>query len=293
MMKKLFLAFVTLGLMAACATDSSAPKNIDGDNGNDVALSSDAEIAGEQRANSEVKDTKKEMAPSKTTVSAAAASNSAMALAFQSGNDETLKRSAIQILQQNPNDVRALNALGLYHYRRGHMPAALLMFNKALKVDNNSSELHNNLGLVLLSQKDLSAALKEFRTALQINPENGDAAVNIGAIYVENQDYNKALVALEIAYKKNARDVRVLNNYGIALTATGKYDQANDVYKEALRISSSDKNVLLNQAILYVDHLKKYQDGLDIVNKIKFLGLTSEARSTIIGLENKAKAGLK
>jgi Tfp pilus assembly protein PilF len=292
MMKKLFLTFVTLGLLVACATDSSAPKNIDGDN-NDAALASDAEIAGEQRANDEVKAQKKELAPSKTTVSAAAASNSTLALAFQSGNDETLKRSAIQILQQNPNDVRALNALGLYHYRRGHFPAAQLMFNKALKVDNNSSELHNNLGLVLLSQKDLSAALKEFRTALQLNPENGDAAVNIGAIYVENQDYNKALVAMEIAYKKNARDVRVLNNYGIALAATGKYDQANDVYKEALRISSSDKNVLLNQAILYVDHLKKYQDGLDIVNKIKFLGLTSEARSTIIGLENRAKAGLK
>jgi Tfp pilus assembly protein PilF len=287
MLKKALLVFFITSLLIACA--SEAPKSIDGNNDE---LASDAALEGDQRASQEVAPVKKET-PAKTAVTANVSGNSAMAQAFQSGNDEALRRAAIQILQTTPNDVKALNALGLYHYRRGHMPAAQLMFTKALKVSNDSSELHNNLGLVLLAQKDLLGAMKEFRTAMQLNPENGDAAVNIGTIYVEKQDYTKALVAMEIAYKKNARDIRVLNNYGIALVANGKYDQANDVYREALRISSSDKNVLLNQAVLFIDHLKKYQDGLDLVNKIKFLGLSSEARSTINGLENRAKAGLK
>jgi len=288
---KLFITLVMTSLLfVACSTE--APKSIDGDE----PLASNAVLDGDQQASAEVSSTKATTpsAPAKAAaVTATVNGNSALAQAFQSGNDEALRRSATQILQSTPNDVKALNALGLYHYRRGHFPAAQMMFEKALKVSPDSSELHNNLGLVLLAQKDLFSAMKEFRTALQLNPENGDAAVNIGTIYVEKQDYTKALVAMEIAYKKNARDIRVLNNYGIALAANGKYDQASDVYKEALRISSSDKNVLLNQAILFIDHLKKYQDGLDIVNKIKFLGLSSEARSTINGLENRAKAGLK
>jgi hypothetical protein len=37
----------------------------------------------------------------------------------------------------------------------------------------------------------------------------------------------------------------------------------------------------------------KYQEGLDVINRLKFVGGPADTRNRIITLENKAKAGLK
>ena len=44
--------------------------------------------------------------------------------------------------------------------------------------------------------------------------------------------------------------------------------------------------------ILLIDHMNKSADGLDLLDKLKFLGPSAEARNIINGLENRAKAGL-
>lgn len=219
--------------------------------------------------------------------------SSALAEAIRSGNDTSIARVAFQVLAKNPNDYKALNALGYHYYKKGQYPAALLMINKALKANPNGSDAHNNLGLVLLAQKEQKEAIQAFRKALEVNPRDGFAAANLGAIYIANKDYPKAAVAMEIAYRQNSKDERILNNYGIALAATGKYSQAQEMYKQAMGANSSNKDVLLNYAILLIEHLKKPQEGLDLLSKVRFLGPSTEARKRINLLENKAKAGLQ
>jgi Flp pilus assembly protein TadD len=212
---------------------------------------------------------------------------------MKAGNDEGIFRAATTALAQNPSDVRALNALGMYHYRKEQYAGALLMFNKALKAAPNMSDLHNNIGLVYLAQEENRDAIASFKKAIELNPRDGAAAANIGAIYVEQKDYTKALVAMEIAYRKNNRDAGILNNYGIALAANGKYRDAHDMYKKGLDVNPNSKELMLNRAILLIDHLKKNDEGLDLLNKVKFLGVSNEARNRINVLENKAKAGIK
>ncbi len=213
--------------------------------------------------------------------------------AVESGKDEEIAKVASVVLAKNPNDAKALNALGVVHYKRGHLPAALLMFDKALKADPRNSAAHSNRGLVFLSQQEQTDALREFRKALEINNNDSVAASNIGSIYIENKDYTKALVAMEIAYRGNSKDPKILNNYGIALTATGDHGRAKDIYKKALDLASSNQSILLNYAILLIDHLKQPKDGLDLLNKLKFLGPSPEVRNRINVLENSAKAGVK
>jgi Flp pilus assembly protein TadD len=213
--------------------------------------------------------------------------------AVENGRDEEIAKAASAVLAKNPNDAKALNALGLVHYRRGHLPAALLMFDKSIKADPNYSAPHTNRGLVYLSQQEQTDAIKEFRKALVLKQNDHVAAANIGSIYVENKDYPKALIALEIAYRGNSKDPKILSNYGIALTGTGDYPKAKDMYKRALDYSSGNMDIMLNYAILLIDHLKNSKEGLDLLNKIKFLGPSPEVRNRINVLENSAKAGLK
>ena len=213
--------------------------------------------------------------------------------AYKSQNDEAIYRSSVQILSQNPTDAKALNAMGLYHYRKGRFLAARYFFSRAVAHSSRSSEIYNNQGLVSLALGENRDAIRFFKKAIELNPNDGIAAANLGSIYVQVKDYNKAVVALEVAVKKGMRETRTLTNYGIALTATGKYDAAKVALDEALRMNSNNKEALLASSVLLIDQMKQYSEGLDQLNRLKFLGPGQEMRNTMNTLENRAKAGIK
>ena len=212
--------------------------------------------------------------------------------AIRSQSDEKIFKASTQVLLQNSSDPKALNALALYNYKKGRLQAAKYLLSKALQVQA-SSEIYNNLGVVHLALEENREALQAFRQAFNLNPQDGVTAANLGAIFVDQKDYNKAVVALETAYQKGFRDARVLNNYAIALTATGKGAQAQGIYDKALKDQSNNKELLLNDSILLIEVLKKYKEGSEVLNRLKFVGVTPEQKSRIKDLENKVKLGLQ
>ena len=60
-----------------------------------------------------------------------------------------------------------------------------------------------------------------------------------------------------------------------------------------MKEQNNNREILLNYAILLIDHLNKFKEGVDVLSRLKFVGPPSESRNRIIALENKAKAGLK
>lgn len=213
--------------------------------------------------------------------------------AVKAQSDERIYQSATQILSQSPNDGRALNALAMYHYKKGRFDLSRYLLNKGIGANARMSELHSNMGVVQLAQNERREAIKSFRRALEVNGTDAVAAANLGAIYAQDRDYNKAVIVLETAYKRGMRDVRVLNNYGIALTATGKWDRAESMYQAVLKEDSNNREALYNYATLLIDYMGKFPEGLEQINRLKFVGGPSEVRNRIIALENKAKAGIK
>lgn len=213
--------------------------------------------------------------------------------AIKSQKDEQIKREASRILLKDPKDLKALNAFAMSSYRKGRYALARHLLNKAKQYHPNSAEIYANLGVIDLATDDKRSAMQNFKRSLELNSDDQVSAANIGSLYVREQDYTKAKVALEISYRKGMRDPKVLNNYAISLAATGKYEKANEIYEEVLRMQPSNKEVLFNSAVLLIEHLKKYNEGLDRVQKLKFIGGPAESKNKIIALENKAKAGLK
>lgn len=208
-------------------------------------------------------------------------------------SDEKIYQSATQILAQSSNDLRALNALAMYHYKRGRYDLCRYLLNKGISASPKTAELYSNLGVVQLAQGEQREAVKSFRKALEINSRDSVAAANLGAIYTRERDFGKASIVLEIAYGAGIRDPRVLNNYAITLTAQKKYEKAAEIYKVLLKENSSNREYLFNYAILLVDEMGKFQEGLDVINRLKFVGGPADSRNRIIALENKAKAGLQ
>lgn len=210
-------------------------------------------------------------------------------LHIKNQDDDAILKEGSSILMRNPNDIKALNAMAMAYYKRSQYPLAKSLLLRAQKIEAGAYEVHSNLGVVLLAIGEKNEALKSFKKAIELNPNDYVSASNAGSLYVIEQDFEKAAVVLDIAYSKGYRNTKVLSNYAIALTATGKYDKADKIYREALKENANSKEVLFNHAILLIQFLKKNEEGLEIVKKLKFLGVPEEGRKRLQDLQAMAE----
>jgi Flp pilus assembly protein TadD len=213
--------------------------------------------------------------------------------AIQSQNDDQIIRSASQVLMGQPQDLKALNSIAMAYYRKGRYSLSESILKKALTVNQNTSALYSNLGVVLLAQGEKREAAQNFKKALQLNGEDTVAAANLGSVYVQEKNYSKANLTLEIAYLQGFREIKIMNNYAVALAAEKQYEKAEEIYREIIKKQPSHREALFNFAILLIEDMKKYNEGLEIIQKLKLFGGPGDSRNRIIALENKAKAGLK
>lgn len=227
----------------------------------------------------------------KTSVEEPSPNDGGLSEAIKNQKDQEIYQSAAQVLLDNPNDLKALNAMALYNYKKGRFLAAEYLLKKGMAQHSNAGELRSNLGLVYLAGKKNREAMGEFRKALEINPDDPVAAANLGSIFVEEKDYAKGNVALEVVFRKGWKDPKALVNYAITLTASGKYLEAESIYLSLLKDQISGKEVLFNLAILQIEHLKKYTEGLETINRLKFIGAPGDKRKRLSALEVKARAG--
>jgi Tfp pilus assembly protein PilF len=275
--------FILLTLISSCASSSSQEDN--------VTFSQPEPLAFEEKT---PEPAQKEEPVVTQTAPAPEPAKTASALdeAIKSQNDDKIYKQASLALMTNQQDTQALNALALYHYKKGRFNTAKFFLSKAIQI-KESTELYNNLGVVHLASGEKKEGLQAFRQALKLQSDNGAAAANFGALLVANRAYPQAAIALEIAYDKGFRDVRVLNNFAVALTGDGKGAQAQQHYEKALRDQPNNKDVLLNYATLLIESLKKPKEGLDVLNRLKLVGPSQDQKTRIKNLENRAHLGLQ
>ncbi|RYZ81397.1 MAG: tetratricopeptide repeat protein, partial [Proteobacteria bacterium] len=255
MMKKLIAASILLGLLSACGSSPKSSSTASGDEfGGDYSPTTNAGGEGSTEGNAAAGFAQSANAPKPAAGSVSqagtAVSQSTLVDAIKSQNDEQISRIAGQLLTQNPNDVRALNAMAMYYFKKGKVDAAKFLLNKAIVANPNVGEVHNNMGLIYLSNNERREAIKSFRKALDINGNDGIAAANAGSIYVIERDYVKAATALSVAYNHGVRDAKTMNNYAAALTAVQRFDEAAGVYQSAMKEQNNNRELLLNYAIL-------------------------------------------
>lgn len=208
--------------------------------------------------------------------------------AIKNQDEEGILKEGSRILMQTPNDVKALNAMAMVYYKKGQLGLSKSLLLKAQKL-SPSYEVYSNLGILNLAADEKTEAVKNFKKAIELNPNDLVSASNVGSIYVKANDFEKAVVALEVPYRRGSRDYRLLSNYAVALVGTGKFEKAEQMYKEALKENNNSKEVLFNYSILLIEHLKKNQEGLDYLQKLKFIGIPEDSRSKIQELEALAR----
>ncbi len=176
-----------------------------------------------------------------------------------------------QILARNPNDIKVFNALAVMSIDHGKYELARMFLDKILTKEPGNSAALNNLGVIELKTDNLRLALVQFKKAIGSDSRNKAAHANLGSICLQYRNFQCASTELMAAYDNGDQGTDTLNNLGFALAGAGHYDQAESYYDKAGAKNSSNVTVLLNYAVLLIEHANRPQDGIKVLNKLRFV----------------------
>lgn len=209
-----------------------------------------------------------------------------LAMLVTLSDDQAIRSEAEKLQVANPNDVKLFNVIAMSYYRSQAYENAQFNLNKALQIQPNSIESLINLSLVQLAKGEKRNALLTLKKASNLKAEHPEVNAMLGMIYLQAKDYQKAQIAYDMVYKSGLKSSAIANNYAASLVGVKKYDQADIVYKEALSADQNNKEILFNYSIFLIEQLKRNQEGVDLLTKLKYLGPEPEMNDKINSLEN-------
>lgn len=145
-----------------------------------------------------------------------------------------------ELLNENPDDPKALYLAGCILRGQGHIGMALQMFRRALAFASNIPNVWMHYGACLHDTNQYDDAREAFKVVLEALPDDPMPPANIGATYVQQ---GKAREAVEwadkaLAMDQNNRIARVAKAFGSLSLGNWVegWKYADALYGEAIRI---------------------------------------------------------
>ena len=161
----------------------------------------------------------------------------------QDGNPQGALSIVNQILDTNPHYVLALKLKGMLVSEAGEESAAGPVFEEALKLAPNDSDILLETGIYRLTLGDKGEAIRLLEHCIQILPEDGDAQFYLAQAYHLNGQDKKAILAIRKSAKIEPNNPAVLQKYGELLCSTGDCQEALNWLKKAKLLDASLSNI--------------------------------------------------
>ncbi|MFA4941844.1 MAG: tetratricopeptide repeat protein, partial [Patescibacteria group bacterium] len=172
----------------------------------------------------------------------------------------------------NPGDFAALNNLGVFYLKNDESEKALEQFQKAIKLDSTTAQIHFNLATAYLENEMYNEAEKEYNIAKQIqfvhrlvpliqsnlqiisilkkadSTNNKNEKVDLynqaAIIYYSRGKFSQAKKFLEKALAIDDKSSLTATGLGRVYEALGNYDEALKFYKKAQELNPGDKSII-------------------------------------------------
>jgi tetratricopeptide (TPR) repeat protein len=176
------------------------------------------------------------------------------AIAFHQ-RGELLKAGEIyrEILAVDPNQVDALNLMGVVMQAAGDLEMAEHLIKTASELAPDYFAPFVNLGNVLQAAGRLDEAIEAFRRAMKLDPKSVETLNNLASALNAVGNSAEALDAAERALKMLPAFPEALINKGNALLGLGRAEDAVESYRKALKLAPEHGNALYNLANAYMD----------------------------------------
>ncbi len=227
--------------------------------------------------------------PPAAALAADAATQLSLAVQCHQRGDAAGARAAYEnVLALAPQNIDALNLLGVLLHQLGELDAAAANLEQAVKLHPPAPELHFNLGNIRRDQQRHDQAAACFHKAAALQPDYFDAIYNLGVVQLQlgqeaeavrhleralalqdafplghclladirlgQADYAAAIAGYEKALSFDPDFAEARNNLAVALREIGRHDEAQHHLDRALSLKPGYVDAHLNLALLLQDH---------------------------------------
>jgi tetratricopeptide (TPR) repeat protein len=155
------------------------------------------------------------------------------------------------VLGAAPNDVRALNLLGIVRAQQQRNIDAEKLFKRAIEFKPDFASAHVSLGMLYVQMLKPDESIPQFQEALRLDPARTDARASLVNVWrdqahtaVRQDNPEKALSLLLQARKINPKDADVLYEFGMVALRMSLLPDAVQAFQETLDLRKDDANAL-------------------------------------------------
>lgn len=152
------------------------------------------------------------------------------------------------ILKKEPEQLEALQLLGLCRLQTNQIPEATAIFQKLLVLDPTAAN-HANLATCYARVKSHNLAIEELKTALEIDSNESLLWSNLAIQYHTIGNNEQAFLAMDNALKLNPNPI-LWNNLGSLHTEVRNFQKASTCYEKAILADSGYVTAHVNLALV-------------------------------------------
>jgi tetratricopeptide (TPR) repeat protein len=205
---------------------------------------------------------------------------------YQSGQLEEAQQLYEQELMLQPNQIDALQCLGMIAAQQGKPAIAISYFQRAVQAQPAIASHHYNLGYALQTEGDLvgaitayqrvlnlepqhlaacynlatlqlgignpAAAIDHYQTVLQLQPDLVAAHTNLGSAYLDLGMLELAIASYQAALVLKPNQLKALYNLGLIYQTQGNLSQAIACYQKLLALEPNDTDALIRLGSVYL-----------------------------------------
>ena len=146
-----------------------------------------------------------------------------------------------RIVQINPKDVQAREALFAIYQRQKRNDLAFIQVQKLIKLAPKKVSYHRFIFNYLVEQSDFEQVAQYMREAIEANPKELELRKYLVLAYLKLEKNELAAKELEKAIELSPNDTELLHQLATLREASGDLEAALALYKKILAISPEDE----------------------------------------------------
>lgn len=146
---------------------------------------------------------------------------------------------------KKPPDCTIPFFMGVDHYRRKDLDAAIIDFSSAGACNASFLEAWIALGDALVEKGDDRRALEAYQAALKLRPRDEDALRPAAGLCLRHELNVQAVPLLETLVRLHPADTQAKTDLGIAYAATGQFQRAREQLTEVHQTAPNDAAALV------------------------------------------------
>ncbi|MBI2337509.1 MAG: tetratricopeptide repeat protein [Deltaproteobacteria bacterium] len=145
---------------------------------------------------------------------------------------------------------------GKKSFEIGQLEHALKLFQEALLIDPNNSEVLNNLGMVYRQQDNMNEALKYYQLAIEKNASCAECFNNMGVVYTKQNSFKEAGESFIKAITLKPEYPDAYFNYGALLETQGNSKEAIVQFENFIQHGESVSSEVKSAIQAHIEELK-------------------------------------